>query len=232
MLRPRVQRLQGDCPSDCIALRDSRGLRSSLETVKHNCQIVYKSPHDGNIANFDDATWLNAFYNIDGKKIVALGHMEYHGWEHPGMCASKTDTAACWYNVDTYYLSEDGGYHFTRPEPPANYFLGLPYKYQVNQGPEGYSVDANIVKVGEWYYDEVYSWAWPPNCGAGKGQKPCLVPDGSCAIRTANILDASSWRGAGRMEVAALCGNSPPWRSQPIAPDRTKGPEQKRKNSL
>jgi hypothetical protein len=171
------------------------GLGSSLETVKHNCQIVYKSPHDGNIANFDDATWLNAFYNIDGKKIVALGHMEYHGWEHPGMCASKTDTAACWYNVDTYYLSEDGGYHFTRPEPPANYFLSLPYKYQVNQGPEGYSVDANIVKVGEWYYDEVYSWAWPPNCGAGKGQKPCLVPDGSCAIRTANILDASSWRG-------------------------------------
>jgi hypothetical protein len=171
------------------------GLGPSLEAAKHNCQVVYKSPHDGNIADFNDATWLNAFYNVDGKRIVALGHMEYHGWEHAGMCASKTDTAACWYNVDTYNLSNDGGYHFARPKPPSNYFLSLPYKYQVNQGPEGYSVDANIVKAGEWFYDEVYSWAWPPNCGGGKGQKPCLLPDGACAIRTANILDPSSWRG-------------------------------------
>ena len=171
------------------------GLGASLETVKHNCQIVYKSQHDGNIADYNDYTWLNAFYNIDGKRIVALGHMEYHGWEHAGMCASKTDSASCWYNVDTFNLSEDGGYHFSRPKPPGNYLISLPYKYQVSQGPEGYSVDANIVKVGEWYYDEVYSWAWPPNCGAGKGQKSCLVPDGACAIRTSSILDPGSWRG-------------------------------------
>jgi hypothetical protein len=171
------------------------GLGPTLETAKHNCQVVYKSAHDGNIADFNDATWLNAFYNVDGKRIVALGHMEYHGWEHAGMCASKTDTANCWYNVDTYNLSEDGGYHFARPKPPGNFFLSLPYKYQVNQGPEGYSVDANIVKVGEWYYDEVSSWPWPPKCGGGKGQKPCLLPDGACAIRTANILDPASWRG-------------------------------------
>ena len=109
--------------------------------------MAYNSPHDGNIADFNDATWLNAFYSIDGKRIVALGHMEYHGWEHAGMCAPKTDSASCWYNVDTFNLSEDGGYHFVRPKPPTNYLFSLPYKYQVNQGPEGYSVDANIVKV-------------------------------------------------------------------------------------
>jgi hypothetical protein len=170
-------------------------LGTTLENAKHNCQIVYNSRHDGNIANYNDATWLNAFYNIDGKRIVALGHMEYHGWEHPGMCASKTDTVACWYNVDTFNISEDGGYHFASPKPPANYFISLPYKYQPNQGPEGYSVDSNIIKVGNWYYDSVFAWAWPPNCGGGKGQKPCLVPDGSCPIRTANILDPLSWRG-------------------------------------
>jgi hypothetical protein len=171
------------------------GLGSSLETIKHNCQVVYNSSRDGNIADFNDYTWLNAFYSIDGKRILALGHMEYHGWEHPGMCASRSDTASCWYNVDTYNLSGDGGYHFARPTPPANYFLSLPYKYQPNQGPEGYSVDANILKVGQWFYDEVYSWAWPPKCGGGKGQKPCLLADASCAIRTANVLDPASWRG-------------------------------------
>ena len=120
--------------------------------------------------------------------------MEFHGWEH-GLCKVKTDTNDCWYNVDTFYLSKDGGYHFYRPKPPANYFVSLPYKYEVSQGPEGYSVDSNIIKVGEWFYDSVGGWAWPPNCGGGKGQRPCLVPAGVCPIRTNNILDASSWLG-------------------------------------
>jgi hypothetical protein len=171
------------------------GLGNTLETVKHNCQIVFNSGRDGNIADFQDYTWLTTFYSVDGKKIVAFGHMEYHGWEHPGMCASKSDTPTCWYNVDTFQTSDDGGYHFTAPKPPGNYLLSLPAKYQPNQGPEGYSVDQNIVKVGNWYYDGVYSWAWPPGCGSGKGQHPCLVQDGTCAIRSANILDPSSWRG-------------------------------------
>ena len=62
------------------------GLGPTLESAKHNCQVAYKSRRDGNIADFDDYTWLDAFYSVDGKRIVALGHMEYHGWEHPGMC--------------------------------------------------------------------------------------------------------------------------------------------------
>jgi hypothetical protein len=97
--------------------------------------------------------------------------MEYHGWEHAGMCASKTDTASCWYNVDTLLMSKDGGYHFTSPKPPASYLLSLPAKYQRCQGPQGYSVDTNILKVGRWHYESVYAWAWPPNCGQGKGQR-------------------------------------------------------------
>jgi hypothetical protein len=171
------------------------GLGPTLETAKHNCQVVYRSHHDGNPADFDDYTWLTEFYSIDGKQIVALAHMEYHGWEHAGMCASKTDTASCWYNVDTYFMSRDGGYTFASAKPPANYLLSLPYKYQPNQGPEGYSVDTNILKVGDWYYASAYSWAWPPGCGEGKGQRPCLVPDATCPIRTADILDPTSWRG-------------------------------------
>jgi hypothetical protein len=171
------------------------GLGPTLETAKHNCQIVFKSHHDANPADFDDYTWLTQFYSIDGKKVVALGHMEYHGWEHPGMCASKSDTATCWYNVSTFFMSTDGGYHFAAPKPPANYLVGLPAKYEPNKGPEGYSADQNILKVGDWYYSAVYSWAWPPGCGNGKGQQACLVPDATCPIRTANILDPTSWRG-------------------------------------
>jgi hypothetical protein len=30
----------------------------TLESVKHDCRVVYRSAHDPNPANFDDATWL------------------------------------------------------------------------------------------------------------------------------------------------------------------------------
>ena len=171
------------------------GLGPTLESAKHNCQVAYSSRRDGNVADFDDYTWLDAFYSVDGKRIVALGHMEYHGWEHTGMCAQKGDTPTCWYNAETISISDDGGYHFAQPKPPENYLLSLPAKYAANQGPEGYSVDAGVLKVGPWFYASAYSWAWPPNCGAGKGQRPCLVPDATCPIRTNNILDPASWRG-------------------------------------
>jgi hypothetical protein len=72
--------------------------------------------------------------------------------------------------------------------------VSLPAKYVPNQGPEGYSADTNILKVGNWYYSTVYAWAWPPRCG-GAGKEPCLVPDATCPMRTANVLDPSSWRG-------------------------------------
>jgi hypothetical protein len=170
-------------------------LGPTLESVKHNCQVAYSSNHDGNPANFDDTTWLNAFYTLDGKRMAALGHVEYHGWEHKGMCATKTDNSACWYNGDTLHVSEDGGYHFGAKKAPASYVAALPYKYEVNKGPEGYSVDTNIIKSGEWYYAMVTDWPWPANCTEGKGPQPCLVPFGGSPIRTKNLFDASSWRG-------------------------------------
>jgi len=64
----------------------------------------------------------------------------------------------------------------------------------VNRGPEGYSIDTNIVKAGDWYYAMATGWPWPPNCGGGKGQQPCLVPGGIAPIRTADIFDPKSWR--------------------------------------
>ena len=182
------------------------GLGPTLETARHNCQVAYRSGRDGNVADFNDYTWLTAFYSVDGKRIVALGHMEYHGWESPGMCAQKSDTPACWYNMETFNISDDGGYHFARPKPPGNYLLSLPARYQVSQGPEGYSADVGIVKVGSWFYSSVYSWAWPPNCGPGKGQrawgKPMLAmtlnqmlrrePEGNWSYAYFSLIDPKS----------------------------------------
>jgi hypothetical protein len=170
-------------------------LGPTLESAKHNCQVAYNSHHDSNPADFDDNTWLDSFYSLDGRKIVALGHMEYHGDDHPGMCLPKDKAGSCWHYAATFHMSQDGGYHFESPKAPANYVLGPPYKYDVNQPRDGYGVDTNIVKVGGWYYAMVSGFAWPTNCGEGKDAPPCLVPGGASPIRTSNILDPSSWRG-------------------------------------
>jgi hypothetical protein len=94
-----------------------QNLGPTLESAKHNCRVVYNSVHDPNPADYNDSTWLDSFYSLDGKRIVALGHMEYHGWEHHGMCHTQ-DYNACWYNADTFHLSDDGGYHFKSFKAP------------------------------------------------------------------------------------------------------------------
>ena len=46
---PRLSRLQRNRPSDCFALDHARGARATLETAKHNCQVVYNSPTTGTL---------------------------------------------------------------------------------------------------------------------------------------------------------------------------------------
>jgi hypothetical protein len=165
----------------------------TLQSVKHDCRVAYNSHHDPNPADFDDNTWLDSFYSIDGKQIVALGHMEYHGWEHPGECSEQGNySAACWYNGDTLHVSNDGGYRFGSFEPPANYILSVPYQYVVNAGPEGYSIDTNVVQAGGFYYAIATGWGWPGNCS--EGYTDCFVYGGAAPIRASDITDPTSWR--------------------------------------
>jgi len=167
----------------------------TLETVKHSCDVAYRSFNNPNPADLNDTTWLDSFFSIDGKQIVALGHMEYHGWQHPGECYEQGNySAACWYNADTFHLSEDGGYHFGSVKAPGNFVAGVPYRYIINDGPEGYSVDTNIVKAGDWYYAIATGWSWPGSCYL---KNRCLVLGGAAPIRTSNIVDPSSWRAWG-----------------------------------
>jgi hypothetical protein len=172
-----------------------QSLGPSLDSVQHSCEVGHYSTNDANPADFNDQTWIDSFYTFDGKTIAGLTHTEYHGWAHHGECTFKNGYAGCEYDSDTYHFSKDGGYHFNSFKAPANFLAGVPYKYQIDGGPSGYSVDTNIVEVGGWYYAMVTSYAWPPNCTGQTGPKRCLVPNGGGPIRTTNVFDASSWRG-------------------------------------
>jgi hypothetical protein len=172
-----------------------QSLGPTLESVHHSCEIGHQSANDADPADFNDQTWIDSFYTFDGKAIAGLTHTEYHGWAHKGECTFKNGYNGCEYDSDTYHQSADGGYHFYGFKAPANFLAGVPYQYEIDGGPSGYSVDTNIIELGGWYYAMVTSYSWPPNCTGQSGPKPCLVPGGGGPIRTHDVFDPSSWRG-------------------------------------
>jgi len=170
-----------------------QSLGPTLDSLQHNCDVAHHSANDPNPADYNDQTWLDSFYTLDGVKIAALTHTEYHGWAHPGECHTQ-NIVECEYDSDTYYQSNDGGYHFSPLKAPRNFVAGVPYEYVVDRGPVGYSVDTNIIEYGGWYYAVATSWTWPPNCSGSTGPHRCIT-SGGAPIRTTDVFDPSSWRG-------------------------------------
>ena len=158
----------------------------TLESAQHSCDPAFISVGDPDPAHYNDQIWLSSFSTIDGRTVAALSHTEYHGWQHPGEC-STPNIIQCEYDSDTYHLSKDGGYHFESFEPPGNFVAGVPYKYMVDNGPTGYSVDTDIIHFQGWYYAVATAWTWPPNCSGQTGPNPCLI-SGGAPIRTQDVL--------------------------------------------
>jgi hypothetical protein len=170
-----------------------QSLGPDLDNLQHSCDAAFGSANNANPAYFNDQTWLDSFYTLDGKKIAALSHHEYHGWAHPGECHT-TNIVQCEYDSDTYHESNDGGYHFTSFPAPKNFLAGVPYRYQIDNGPIGYSVDTNVINYDGWYYAVATSWTWPSNCTGSTWPHRCIT-SGGAPIRTSDVFDPASWRG-------------------------------------
>jgi hypothetical protein len=173
-----------------------QSLGPTLTSLVHSCEAAFVSANDRDPAAYNDQVWLDSFYTLDGKKIAALSHTEYHGWSHPGECNEQNPNNYfyCEYDSDTYHQSSDGGYHFNGFKAPANLVAGVPQKYVLDAGPMGYSVDSNIVSYGGWFYAMVTDWPWPRNCSGQTGPNHCVVPLGGAPMRTTDVFDPSSWR--------------------------------------
>jgi hypothetical protein len=173
-----------------------QSLGPSLNQLHHSCEAAFNSANDTNPAAFNDQAWLDSFYTLDGKTVAALSHTEYHGWAIPGEChvQGNNQYSACEYDSDTYHQSNDGGYHFESFKAPGNFIAGIPYKYEIDRGPMGYSVDTNVIEYEGWYYAVATDWTWPPNCAGSTGPHRCLVPTGGAPLRTTNVFDPASWR--------------------------------------
>lgn len=156
----------------------------SLNQLKRDCRVLYRSPEDPDPSHFQFKNWLFSFYTADGRRIAALVHSEYDGVEIPGMCATPEEQNNCWWNTVTYAESLDGGFTFKVPVPPQNLVAALPYRYVVGNRASayGYSGPTNIMRMGGFYYSLINDWGY-------RAQKV-----GPCLIRTASVFDPQSWR--------------------------------------
>lgn len=169
-----------------------QNLGPTLEDVHHSCDPGFNSVGDPNPADYNDQIWLSSFYTSDGVKVAALSHTEYHGWAHPGECATQ-NIIECEYDSDTFHLSTDGGYHFESFKVPKNFVAGVPYKYEIDGGPTGFSVDTGIIHFQGWYYAVATAWTWPLGRSGQTVAVSCLI-SGGAPIRTHDVFDPSSWR--------------------------------------
>jgi hypothetical protein len=157
---------------------------ADLGHLTHDCSVIFSSDSNPDPAAFDDREWIAATYTTDGTTVYALVHDEYHGWEHPGQCATTSDDryAKCWYNAITLAVSTDRGRTYV-DRPPPRLVASVPYRYVPDEGPIGVFTPSNIVRndADGYYYALVYV-----------NVRQSYI--GNCLIRTNDLADAATWR--------------------------------------
>ena len=127
---------------------------------------------------YDDRAWIAATWTADGRHVTALAHVEYHGEDHPGRCASG-EPARCWRNAIVELRSDDGGRSFAR----AGLVAALPWRYSAGDGQRaGYFNPSNIIRRG----DDLYAFVWAE---AFRDQRR-----GACLIRRPVNGGPADWR--------------------------------------
>jgi hypothetical protein len=156
----------------------------NLNRPTHECGVLMTSDRDPDPAQFNDSEWIAAPYTVDGRTVYALVHNEYHGYEHPGQCASD-DYFRCWYNALTLAVSQDSARSFRDARPPPGHLVAsVPYRYEPNSGSKGIFSPTNIIRNR----DDGYYYTLGRVAQQGQQQK------GSCLLRTKNLTDPRSWR--------------------------------------
>ncbi len=155
----------------------------SLDEVRHDCAVIFKSNLQPDPGLYDDHEWLASPYTEDGQTIHALVHNEYQGHQHPGQCP-QNEYFPCWDNSITLALSTDGGASYQDALPPPGHLVArLPYPYEAGAGPDGTRGPSNIIKGPEDYY---YSFF---NVSMINTQKQWV-----CLMRTKDLAEPASWR--------------------------------------
>ena len=163
-----------------------RAVGSTLESVVHQCPIIYNSHNDTVQAGYRYHEWLMAPYTLDGINVYAIVHNEWYG----SLTGQQCDPGADWINGFTLAVSHDGGATFAQP---SAYLVRYPITAwrssfactNANSARYGDYNGTNIVSMGGLYY-RIFDYVAEPGAN-NVGQSY------QCLMRTDNLADASSW---------------------------------------
>ncbi len=161
---------------------EARALRGpDLDRLKIDCSVALSSGDNEDPARHDGRRYITSLWALDGKRIAALVHNEYHAEAYPGRCVSK-DGMACWWNSVLAFRSDDGARRFQPMQPLV--VAAAPFRQHVGQmRHRGFFSPSNMVAHGRFVYAFVSTTGWD-------GQK-----FGACLIRNADPLKSDGWRG-------------------------------------
>lgn len=151
-----------------------------IADLRRHCRVQFEGGGDPDPSGRDDKIWIASLYTPDGRRIEAIGHAEFHGHDHPGVC-DAADYMSCWRNALVALRSRDGGDRFFRArEAPI---AALPYRYDPAQRRRsGYFNPSNMIERDGFVY--VYFFA-----ESYRAQRR-----GVCVARRPVGADPKSWR--------------------------------------
>ena len=140
-----------------------------LDQLARDCAVAHRGAGADDPGAYDDRAWIHATYRIDGTRIVALAHEEYHGHLRPERCAARV-YAACWSNAIVELVSTDGGRTFGR-EGGGGFVAGPAARYTGTAGRRtGYFNPSNILERDGY----LYAFILAERDGAQR-RGPCLM---------------------------------------------------------
>jgi len=160
-----------------------RMIGDTLDSVKHDCNIIMNSDKDPDPSKFNDKEWLASPYTLDGKTIYALIHNEYWGNLHPGQCPSG-EYEKCVNTSITLAISTDKGRTYSHATAPDHLVATQPYPYEPDTGASEISCPSNIIyNPKDSYYYVMFYMVRKNRRDAGTG-----------IMRTKTLDDPKSWR--------------------------------------
>ncbi len=154
-----------------------------LGSVQRQCAPILQSANDTQFNKYQYHEWLFSAYTPNGSDVYGLVHNEWYGQLVDPLTGPWPNG---WVNSITLATSNDGGAHFTHPNP---YVIRPAEPWQTgnpafdNGGAYGSREPSNIIKKGNYYYAVFLSAADP----LGKSR------NGTCVMRTTDLSQASGW---------------------------------------
>jgi hypothetical protein len=177
----------------------------TLGAVRRDCAVIHRGARDDDPGAYDDRVWIAAVHTVDGRRVEALAHVEFHGHARPGLCDAGA-YLPCWRNAVTQLVSEDGGARFGGGGRGA-LVAAAPRPYGRGQRARvGYFNPSNVVESDGWLHAFLFAERDGPQ------------RRGVCAVRRPLDGGPSDWRAWDGRGFAATFAD--PHRAPPDDPAR------------